>query len=275
MGTSGVLAVAYALNPKSVETDSRSADFGKIKIGNTRFDVTGGAAPLIVLASRLITMSSKSSTTGKITPLNSGDFGSATGKDVLYNFLENKLSPVASVLKQLAEGQDFNGNKPTPFGLLNDLFMPLSISTFTELKNDPNAADLFLSMIAEGLGIGTNTYGQLKKEWIQNPTKAQQGFLDKVGETKFKEANKAFNQEYDKWFSKTLKSDEYKNLSSDAKATLITNAKSNIQDKIFEEYGFKYKTPEKTSSEKKESEKVKSLTPYQKKKSSSVFKTKF
>jgi len=36
LGTAAVLTIAKALKPGSVEDDPRSADFGKIKIGNTR-----------------------------------------------------------------------------------------------------------------------------------------------------------------------------------------------------------------------------------------------
>lgn len=260
-GTAAVLTVANALMPGSVETDPRSSDFGKIKVGDTRFDVTGGMSSLLVLASRLATMSSKSSTTGKVNPLNSGKFGAQTGEDVIVNFFENKLSPILSVVKDLAKGQDFNGNKPTIGHELENLFVPLSVSTYNELKADPNSADIVLSMIADGLGLVANTYGKTQKNWDSNPTKEQQAFKDKVGSDKFNQANQDFNKQYDEWFAKTLKTSSYKNLSNEAKQTLSTDAKSSIQDKVFKSYNFKYKTPKKTLTQKNEAKTVKSLTP--------------
>ena len=260
-GTAAVLAVANAVKPGSVEKDPRSSDFGKIKVGNTRFDVTGGMGSLVTLASRLITMSSKSSTTQKVTQLNSGDFGSQTGADVVVNFFENKFSPALSVLKDIAQGKDFNGNKLTIQGELANLFVPLSISTFQELKSDPNSANIILAMIADGLGIATNTYGKSQKDWTQSPTKAQSAFQSKVGNTKFKQANTDFNTQYDQWFSKTSQTNTYKNLSDDAKQTLMTNAKDALQTKIFKRYGFTYKTPKKTSTQKQESSTLKRLLP--------------
>lgn len=163
-GISGVLAIADALKPGSAEHDSRSSDFGKIKIGNTRFDVSGGMSSLVVLASRLITMSSKSSMNHKIRPLNSKKFGAQTGTDVIYNFFENKLSPAAGILRNLLKGQDFDGNKPTLAGELKNTFVPLPISNYEELSKDPNAAPIIIAMIADALGIGTNTYSKHRKK---------------------------------------------------------------------------------------------------------------
>jgi len=163
-GTATILAVAKALRKDSVELDPRSADFGKIRVKDTRFDVTGGMASVVTLAARLITLETKSSTTGTVTPLNARGkdgqplFGAETGTDVVYNFFENKLSPVASVVKDLLKGQDFSGKKPTVAGELNNLFTPLPITTFLELKNNPNSANILVSMIADALGIATNTY---------------------------------------------------------------------------------------------------------------------
>lgn len=157
-GTAAILATAKALKKDSVDFDPRSADFGKIKVGDTRFDVTGGMSSLATLAARLATMSSKSSTTGKVHPLNSGKYGSQTGFDVLMNFAENKLSPAASVVKELIKGQTFQGNKPTVANEAVNLLAPLPITTYLELKNDPNSANILAAMIADGLGISVNTY---------------------------------------------------------------------------------------------------------------------
>lgn len=162
-GTAAVLATANAIKPGSVEKDPRSADFGKIKVGNTRFDVSGGMASVVTLASRLLTMSSKSTTTGKVNPLNSGKFGATTGKDVGYNFLENKASPAMAMVLDLLGGKDFSGNKPTVAGEANNLLTPLPVTTFLELQRDPKSANILAAMIADALGVAVNDYGPKKK----------------------------------------------------------------------------------------------------------------
>lgn len=81
--TAGILYTAEAIRPGSVDFDPRSTDFGKIKIGNTRFDVTGGMSSLVVLGARLLpTMHDgvwgqyAKTSTGKMTNLNDTAFGS-------------------------------------------------------------------------------------------------------------------------------------------------------------------------------------------------------
>jgi len=169
-GTAAVLATAKALKPDSVEVDPRSSDFGKIRVGDTRFDVSGGMASIITLASRLATMSSKSSTTGKVMPLNartrSGEpkFGAQTGKDVLYDFIENKTSPAATVALELLKGETREGGPPTVASTVRGLVEPMPVANYIELKNNPNSANILAAMIADGLGIGTNTYSAKKKK---------------------------------------------------------------------------------------------------------------
>lgn len=237
LGTAAVLAIARALKKDSVELDPKSSDFGKIKIGNTRFDVTGGMSGVVTLAARILTQSSKSSTTGIVKPLNSG-FGSQTGMDVIESFFENKLSPAAALLKDLIKQKDFAGNAPTVMGELNNLFTPLPITTYQELKNDANSANDLLGLILDGLGIATNTYGQSTKDWSQNPSKELLQFKQKVGDQEFKKANDAYNTKVDDW---TKANQGYiRDLPNDQKQVGITNAKQKIQDDIFKQYNFKY-----------------------------------
>lgn len=162
-GIATILSISNALAPGSVDSDPRSADFGKIKIGDTRFDVSGGMLSLVTLASRLATLSTKSSTTGKITPLNSGKYGSQTGLDVAVNFATNKASPLASVLLDFLKGTTFQGGKPTAGGEMQNLLMPLPITNMQELMSNPNAANPLLAEIADAFGFVTNTYSPKKK----------------------------------------------------------------------------------------------------------------
>mgnify|MGYP000644483584 CR=1 FL=1 len=158
-GIALILGIAMALDDESVETDPRSADFGKIRYGNTRFDVSGGMAAVVTLAMRILTYSTKSSTTDKVTDINSGEYGAQNGIDVLQSFMENKASPLGAVFLDILRGEDFNGNKPTVLNELGNLYLPLPAATFHELKTESGAAPLLLGMITEGVGISTNTYG--------------------------------------------------------------------------------------------------------------------
>lgn len=156
-GVGVILAVARAVKQDSVEWDMTSADAGKIKVGNTRFDVTGGVSSIVTLAARMITGSSKSSTTQKVTDLTKGRY---SRQDVLMNYVENKLSPAASVARDLLRNKTFGGDKPTFKNEVENLALPIPVKTYLELKNDPNSANIIAALIADALGVSTNTYGK-------------------------------------------------------------------------------------------------------------------
>jgi len=161
--TSLILAIAISIDEDSVELDPRSADFVKIKIGNTRFDITGGAASLIVLAARLIPVlwgggATKSTTTGIVTALNSGDYGSKTGLDVFIDFLGNKTSPFAGIVVDKLKGQTFEGKDPTIRNELYGKTVPISVQNVIGLKDDSSVGNV-LGAILDFAGINAATYG--------------------------------------------------------------------------------------------------------------------
>ena len=156
-GDAAILVLADVIRPGSVEWDSRSADFGKIRVGSTRFDVTGGMSSFIILASRLAQHSIKSSTTGKITQISAGNWGKS-GTDLFIDFFKNKLSPISRAGVDIADQEDFKGNKPTVAGEAVNLFAPIAVTNYQELANDPYSANTLAAVILDGLGLGTNTY---------------------------------------------------------------------------------------------------------------------
>lgn len=164
-GTAAVLVLADSIAPGSVQWDPRSTDFGQIRVGNTRFDVSGGARSIITLAARLATGSTVSG--NHVVELNTGKFGAPTSLDQVVNFFTNKASPATGVLVSFLKGRNFEGEKPTIAGEALNLVKPLMVSNYEELKNNPNSANILVSLLADALGIGTNTYGkagELKKD---------------------------------------------------------------------------------------------------------------
>ena len=173
-GTATVLAMANALKPGSVDFDPRSADFGKIKIGNTRFDVSGHMGSLFTLAARIASGETKSGKTGDITKLNEKDkkgknkWGGRTTLDIFEDYVEGKASPYGHFFLDWLKGEDFNGN---PVDLktyaswdraITNMHTPLPVKNVEELLNDPNAAPLWAGIIADYFGVTTNTYGGSK-----------------------------------------------------------------------------------------------------------------
>lgn len=244
-GTASILAVANALKPGSVELDPRSSDFGKIRIGDTRFDVTGGSGSLLTLAARVAEQSSKSSTTGKVTVLGSGAFGAKTGLDVVTNFFENKLSPAAGIVRDILKGQDFNGNKVTASNEIKNAFTPMGVQTFMEAKSDPNSANLLATLLADGLGISANTYapqgGGGQSTWAGSSSKSVSAFKNSVSPATFTKASNQYDTMYNTWIANIKSNSQYQNMSTDKKTALITKEKGKLEASIFKANGFKYK----------------------------------
>jgi len=169
----GIYAFANALHPGSVEIDPRSGRFGKIKIGDTTFDVTGGMGSLVTLAFRLLpTMHNgkmgfyTKNRAGEVVELGTGKYGQASPMDVLVDFWEGKLAPYTALIRDLWKGTDFQGrqtyvegHRPIPNArTLAGAFVPIPAQNFVETMQNPNAAPLLATTILDGLGIGASTY---------------------------------------------------------------------------------------------------------------------
>lgn len=167
-----VLGLASLVPGVTVETDPRSADFGKIKIGNTRLDILGGFQQNIVFAYREISGQTKNSQTGAITQLGQ-KFGGADRLSVATDMIQNKENPLLSTASQLLRGKDRGGNKINPWSAVAQLAIPLPISGIAQTINDrgsftdPKAVAQGLALTApDFIGISSQTYGS-------TPTKYQ------------------------------------------------------------------------------------------------------
>lgn len=247
--TYGILKLADEVRPNSVEWDPRSSNYGKVKIGNTRFDVTGGMSSLVTLGARLATGSSKSSLTDITSEFNDPENKfSPTYLSVLGSFGENKLSPIASALQDIVAQEDFTGKKPTVGSTLRNLTFPIAIDNYKELSEDPHAAPIVASMLLEGLGISTNTYDSTD-DWQVKTTNPQKAFKQAVGDAKFKSANEEYNKEYTDWFRGIRYGEDYKKLSDKDRRKLVGDAGDDLEKNIMAKYGFTYKRPDTVKSD--------------------------
>jgi hypothetical protein len=245
----GILATADAISPGSVDFDSRSTDFGKIKVGNTRFDVTGGMASLVTLGARLVPtvhdgklgFYAKTST-GKMQDLQDEAFGSRDQIEVLTSFIRNKLSPAAALVTNLSTGEDTLGNPTTPIGELVKGVTPIGARNAYEALQDPNSAPDLAIIIADGLGISANNYVPIQKNaWKNSTTKELNAFKEKVGDKKFEEAGKQFEKEANAYINRIVKDERYTALNDDDKQSLLARKKAEIRTNILKKYNFTYK----------------------------------
>lgn len=164
---STTLGLAKA-NGASVGTDPRSTDFGKIKVGNTRFDIWGGFQQYLVAASRLMSGQMVDSTTGREYNLGEG-YRATTRKDIAQRFVESKLSPTVGFAKTLLEGK-------------SDANQPLNIPKEVVDRFIPMVADDTAAVIQEEgwdkawwaapalFGVGVQSYGERVPKLSQTPS---------------------------------------------------------------------------------------------------------
>ena len=142
-----------------IETDPRSADFLKVRIGETRLDFLAGLSQVIVLSSRMISGQTKSSVSGKVRNFGEG-FRPETRASVLARFGRTKLAPVPGALATIADDwTNVVGQKETPLSMAGSMVTPLSlkdVTTTMKAQGIPTGTAMSLLSI---LGVGMNTYG--------------------------------------------------------------------------------------------------------------------
>lgn len=153
-GMASIMAIANFLKPGSATTNSVSSNFGKIKVGDIAFDFSAGLGSAVVLASRLLKSETASATTGKITPLNTGKFGSETKMDVVQDYITGRGTGVGDLIFNWLKGSDYAGNKPASVKSLISDFEPYVASDITEALQTPNGKGATLLAVILGSELG-------------------------------------------------------------------------------------------------------------------------
>lgn len=146
------LAAAGGLN---VEADPRSTDFGKIRDGDTRYDVLGGFGQYITLFARLATNQQKNSK-GEVDELGKG-FGAPTRLDILGRFATGKASPIAGYTASYLRGKDPTGKEFEAGPQAMDLFIPLFLQDVRDVMADEGPEGL-KKAIPSFFGVGVSAY---------------------------------------------------------------------------------------------------------------------
>lgn len=196
--TAGFLTLA-SLAGANVDLNTTSSDFGKIKIGNTRIDPTGGMAQYIVLLSRGLQGKTTSSITGKTTDLNSGTYGDPTYLSVVGNFFRNKTTPLVGAILDGFEGKTFEGvplrtdwsdwselgieeKKAIGGYVLDKLILPMAAGEAIQTWKSDGWEKALLSLAGEFIGTSTSTYGYTpkSKEWEALKVKDEDKYEEKL-----------------------------------------------------------------------------------------------
>ncbi len=142
----------------SVTLDPRSADFGKIVVGNTRFDPLAGLAQITRFAGRLF--SSKTvDQYGRVKQLTARD-----KENEIKRFIRGKLNPIVGHAVNIATGEDIN-RQPYNLSSLEGVqnvalapFTPLPLSSFADPIKDLGIPRGLAANILAAFGEGVQVY---------------------------------------------------------------------------------------------------------------------
>jgi hypothetical protein len=176
----------------TIETDARSADFLKVRMGETRLDFLAGLSQAMVLSQRLAPEwlgggATKSSVTGEVRKFGEG-YNPQTRGTVLARVARTKLAPVPGfIVTGLNDWENVVGQKKDRLlgynvhpavGSAAEMFFPLSVRDVAEtMEAQGLPATAAMSLLAI-LGVGMNTYGP-KTEYATATPKEREKLLEK------------------------------------------------------------------------------------------------
>jgi hypothetical protein len=179
-GAGVALALAAEYIGAKVGTDPRSADFAKMRFGDTRLDILGGFQQYVRLASQLEQGEIVSSSTGRVMTLGPG-FGSLSRKDILERFAVGKFAPPPSLVYDFFKGTTYNGQ---PFEIKQALLqriIPLVAQDAYDLQQNQGSVPLTAAGYATAaVGIGLQTYSSTQTQ--DRFTKKMHGLRDTISE---------------------------------------------------------------------------------------------
>lgn len=182
----GVMGMAKA-GGAEVEMDWRSSDFGKIKVGNTRYNYWGGFQPLVRLAGQMYSGEKKQLETGKIKK--------ADRTEIIATFLRTKLAPVPGRVVDIFVGETFLGEPVEPtkkfigkatYESLVPLFVQDSVDAW-RFQGADGQFPLSATLAFTGIGVQTWELAPFAQLEIKKDSLARQTFGKNYDELSFVE----------------------------------------------------------------------------------------
>lgn len=171
VGTVSTVITLAKLGGADVETDWRSSNFGKMKVGNSYYDFTAGFGLYIRLFGQMVTGERKTLSAGKIEEFGGDEPFSQTYLENLERSLRAKLAPLPATIADFMAEKTVVGEKVTAKSELLDQVTPLYLQDLTEAIKDRGPSTIFTVGIPAFFGIGVQTFGdETKIKSLKNET---------------------------------------------------------------------------------------------------------
>jgi diguanylate cyclase (GGDEF)-like protein len=179
----------------TITWDPRSADFGKVRFGNTFLDPLAGLAQVTTFLGRMVT--GETVTTKGVKPLRANytltdlrgamgqdvtphklskdgrlPFGSGDGASVLFRFLRSKLAPVPGAIVNTLAGQNMIGEPATPGNTALSLVTPMSMGNIADVMEEQGVSRGAAITLLGLLGMGVQ---YRKPKEAPRPEEAEEG----------------------------------------------------------------------------------------------------
>lgn len=141
----------------SVETDPRSTDFGKVRAGNTRWDVWGGFQQWVRVFTQMTT-GQKKTTKGDVISLSPDEFPFDTRLDIATRFARGKFAPIPGLALEIVDGQKLFGGDIELKGEIAEKTVPLYLQDLKEAIDENGAEAIFNVGVPAFFGVGVQTY---------------------------------------------------------------------------------------------------------------------
>lgn len=163
LGISAFYGATTMFTGATIETDPRSSDFGKLKLGKTRIDPMAGLIQSTVFLSRMASGKTKN-LRGKVVPISGKvPYGSRNVWNVITDFGRMKLAPVPAAIVNARVGTDPVGNEVTPGSTLLNLTVPISYQDILDVMEENGVEAGTALQILSVFGEGVSVYDDRKK----------------------------------------------------------------------------------------------------------------
>lgn len=136
-----------------IELNPRSSDFGKIRVGNTRWEMWAGFQPIARHIAQAITGQRKTTTTGKIME--------QPRRETAKRFVRSKLAPVPAFFYDWYDGTTYTGEEMADVPIKSQLrqrLIPLAIQDIGDAVAYQGLKEGAITLPAAILGIGATSW---------------------------------------------------------------------------------------------------------------------